>query len=314
LVDDLREKDGSKKGKTLHWTKGVHLVIDQSKFPLHQSIYFDTPDKRMVFAIPRDGKTYIGTTDTDYKEDLMHPRATHEDQKYLIAAANHMFPSLQLTDKDIESSWAGVRPLIHEEGKAPSEISRHDEIFHSKSGLITIAGGKLTGYRKMAERVVDIVAKNLNITKQSNTKHITLSGGDVGGSKNLASYLKKKKQQGVSIGLDTQEAERLARLYGSNVDEVFAIITDHQAEISESNLPPAVYASLVYGLEKEMVQNPVDFFARRTGAMFFHIDWVKRWKEPVLEYMKKYFSWNDEQTAHFKALLEKEIKYATTAV
>ncbi|MCH5583805.1 glycerol-3-phosphate dehydrogenase/oxidase [Shimazuella sp. AN120528] len=312
-VDDLREKDGSKQGKTLHWTKGVHLVMDQSRFPLHQSIYFDTPDKRMVFAIPRDGKTYIGTTDTDYHADLVHPRTTHEDQQYLIAAANHMFPSLQLTEDDIESSWAGVRPLIHEEGKAPSEISRHDEIFHSKSGLITIAGGKLTGYRKMAERVVDMVAKNLGVNKPSETKHIILSGGDVGGSKNLSSFLKEKKQQGIAIGLEADEAERLAKLYGSNVDEIYAIITEQHQEAAKNNLPPAVYASLVYGLEKEMVLNPVDFFARRTGAMFFHIDWVKKWKEPVLEYMRNYFAWNEAQTARFRELLEKEIKYATSA-
>lgn len=313
-VDDLREKDGSKQGKTLHWTKGVHLVIDQSKFPLHQSIYFDTPDKRMVFAIPRDGKTYIGTTDTDYHADLIHPRTTHEDLQYLIAAANHMFPSLNLTETDIESSWAGVRPLIHEEGKSPSEISRHDEIFHSKSGLLTIAGGKLTGYRKMAERVVDIVAKNLGIEPQSKTKHIILSGGNVGGSNNLASYLAEKTRHGISIGLEADEAERLAKLYGSNVDEVFKIITDHQMQISASNLSPAVYASLLYGLEKEMVINPVDFFARRTGALFFHIDWVKKWKTPVMKYMQNYFAWNEEQTAYFKELLEEEIKYATTVI
>lgn len=313
-VDDLREKDGSKQGKTLHWTKGVHLVIDQSRFPLQQAIYFDTPDKRMVFAIPRDGKTYIGTTDTDYKEDLIHPRTTEEDQNYLIAAANHMFPSLKLTADDIESSWAGIRPLIHEEGKAPSEISRHDEIFHSKSGLITIAGGKLTGYRKMAERVVDIVAKNLGVTTPSKTRHIVLSGGDVGGSKNLASYLEEKKQQGIAIGLEALDAQRLASLYGSNVDELYKIITDHREEISNSGLSPAVFASLRYGLEKEMVLNPVDFFARRTSAMFFHIDWVKQWKEPVLTYMKNYFQWNEKQTAYFKKLLEEEMEYATTAV
>jgi glycerol-3-phosphate dehydrogenase len=267
----------------------------------------------MVFAIPRDGKTYIGTTDTNYHDDLIHPRTTRDDLEYLIAAANHMFPTLKLTETDVESSWAGVRPLIHEEGKAPSEISRHDEIFHSKSGLITIAGGKLTGYRKMAERVVDIAAKNLGITTPSKTKHIVLSGGNVGGSKNLASYLAEKTKQGISLGLEKNEAAQLAKLYGSNVDEAFAFLTD-QTEITKSNLSPAVYASLLYGLEKEMVLNPVDFFSRRTGAMFFHIDWVKKWKTPVLEYMKHYFAWSEEQTAYFKELLEKEIQYATTVV
>lgn len=314
-VDELREKDGSKQGKTLHWTKGVHLVIDQSRFPLQQAIYFDTPDKRMVFAIPREGKTYIGTTDTDYRDDLIHPRTTHEDQQYLLTAANHMFPSLKLTEADVESSWAGIRPLIHEAGKAPSEISRHDEIFHSPSGLITIAGGKLTGYRKMAERVVDLVAKQIKGADYptSQTKNMTLSGGNVGGSKNLATYLVRKTQHGMEIGLTKQEAERLARLYGSNVGEVFGIIKNRQAEAEQARLAPAVFASLIYGIEHEMVLTPVDFFARRTGAMFFHIDWVLQWKEPVFSYMKKSFQWDEQQSAHFYQLLEKEITYATKA-
>ena len=76
-----------------------------------------------------------------------------------------MFPSLEISMKDIESSWAGVRPLILQEGKDPSEISRKDEIWESASGLVTIAGGKLTGYRKMAETVVDLLAKRIRTRK-----------------------------------------------------------------------------------------------------------------------------------------------------
>lgn len=150
-VDSLRELDRSKQGKTLRLTKGIHLVFDGRRFPLQQAIYFDTPDKRMVFAIPRDGKTYVGTTDTDYVGDIAHPRMSEEDRRYLLSCVNEMFPELKLDASDVESSWAGLRPLIYEEGKSPSEVSRRDEIFRSPSGLITIAGGKLTGYRKMAE-------------------------------------------------------------------------------------------------------------------------------------------------------------------
>lgn len=127
-VDQLREKDHSKNGKHLQHTKGIHLVFDQSVFPLKQAVYFDTPDGRMVFAIPREGKTYVGTTDTVYKEALEHPRMTTEDRDYVIKSINYMFPELNITANDIESSWAGLRPLIHEEGKDPSEISRKDEI------------------------------------------------------------------------------------------------------------------------------------------------------------------------------------------
>ena len=160
-VDELREMDRSRKGKTLRLTKGIHLVFDQSRFPLKQAVYFDTPDGRMVFAIPRDGKTYVGTTDTDYTGDTAHPVMTSADRDYVLAATNGMFPGVKLTAEDVESSWAGLRPLIYQEGKSPSEVSRKDEIFRSESGMLTIAGGKLTGYRKMAEMVTDMIAGQL---------------------------------------------------------------------------------------------------------------------------------------------------------
>ncbi|WJH35645.1 glycerol-3-phosphate dehydrogenase/oxidase [Paenibacillus sp. CC-CFT747] len=110
-VDELRELDRSREGKRIHLTKGVHLVVDGGRFPLRQAVYFDTPDKRMVFAIPREGKTYIGTTDTNYTGDIENPRMTAADRDYLLEAANGMFPSLELAPDDVESSWAGLRPL-----------------------------------------------------------------------------------------------------------------------------------------------------------------------------------------------------------
>jgi len=155
-VDELREVDHSKKGKRLHLTKGVHIVLPRGKLPVQQAIYFDVGDGRMIFAIPRDRTTYVGTTDTNYDGSKEHVVATKTDVEYLIDACNKTFQA-QLAVGDIESSWAGLRPLIHEEGKSASELSRKDEIFESQSGLISIAGGKLTGYRKMSERVVDLV-------------------------------------------------------------------------------------------------------------------------------------------------------------
>lgn len=137
------KKDGSENGKHLRLTKGVHIVIDQAVFPLHQAVYFDTPDKRMVFAIPRDGKAYVGTTDTFYNTDPIRPDVTAEDRAYLLDAIRFMFPSVKVEESDIESSWSGVRPLIYEDGKDPSEISRKDEIWEAESGLLTIAGGEI---------------------------------------------------------------------------------------------------------------------------------------------------------------------------
>ena len=183
-VDILRLKQQSEESlkKRLHLTKGVHLVVKRDKFPITQSVYFDETIKgRMIFAIPRAGITYFGTTDTNYSGSLDDIKVEEDDIDYLLAAVNGMFPDVQLKKEDIKSSWAGLRPLIHQEGKSPSELSRKDEIFVSEEGLISIAGGKLTGYRKMAERVVDKVMqklkdkKLLKIFTKSSTKNLKLN-------------------------------------------------------------------------------------------------------------------------------------------
>lgn len=308
-VDTLRELDHSKKGKTLQLTKGIHLVIDQKRFPLRQAIYFDTPDKRMVFAIPRDGKTYVGTTDTVYKADISHPRMTVADRQYVMDAINYMFPEVKIKAEDIESSWAGVRPLIYEEGKDPSEISRKDEIWQSVSGLITIAGGKLTGYRKMAETVVDKVAAQLQAEGHSafpacSTKQMPISGGQVGGSEHFKAFISRKTEEGVSRGVPRELSASWASRYGSNVDRLFALVDSGGAESSSGSLPLEVLTPLRYALEEEMVAKPADFFIRRTGALFFHIDWVQKWKAPVMDYMAEVLSWTPERRSQYAKELE----------
>lgn len=87
----------------------------------------------MMFAIPRDEKVYVGTTDTNYNGSMHEPGVTREDVDYIIGAVMARFPDHKVTKDDIESSWSGLRPLIHEEGKDPSDISRKDEIFVSSS-------------------------------------------------------------------------------------------------------------------------------------------------------------------------------------
>lgn len=297
-VDELREKDHSKSGKHLQHTKGVHLVFDQSVFPLKQAVYFDTPDGRMVFAIPREGKTYVGTTDTVYKQKLEHPRMTVQDRDYVVSSINYMFPELNITADDIESSWAGLRPLIHEEGKDPSEISRKDEIWTSQSGLITIAGGKLTGYRKMAEHIVDLVRDRLKEEGGQDfggckTKTMPISGGHVGGSKNFESFVEAKTKDGLKIGLSQETAKQLAIRYGSNVENVFSRIEGLKDEAEKLQIPVHILAEAAYSIEEEMAATPADFFVRRTGRLFFDIKWVQTYKTAVIDYMSDRFQWND---------------------
>ncbi|HGH7182435.1 TPA: aerobic glycerol-3-phosphate dehydrogenase [Bacillus luti] len=318
-VDTLREKDNSKKGKVLQLSKGVHLVIDQKRFPLGQAIYFDTPDKRMVFAIPRGGKTYVGTTDTFYDKDAAVPHMTTEDRTYIINAINYMFPSVKITEKDVESSWAGVRPLIYEEGKNASEISRKDEIWTSESGLITIAGGKLTGYRKMAEMVVDYVTNLLqkeghSAYPKSDTKHMPISGGHVSGSHGFPAFVAKKAGEGTKYGLTTAQAEEFAKFYGSNVDVLFDLAKKHKDEAKEYNMPLDVLIPLVYAMDYEMTAKPVDFFVRRRGAVFFNIHWVYEWKEAVINYMAAKLGWSKEEQMKYTAELEKALTDAVIPI
>lgn len=153
-VDTIRTLDFNRKiAPKMHPTKGVHLVVDAAKLPVPQPTYFDTGknDGRMIFALPRENKTYFGTTDTDYSGDMTRPSVTQEDVDYLLDVINFRYPEAHLTINDIESSWAGLRPLIGDDSTdAPSSVSRGNSFEQEEDGLITLAGGKLTDYRMMA--------------------------------------------------------------------------------------------------------------------------------------------------------------------
>jgi glycerol-3-phosphate dehydrogenase len=314
-VDTLRESDSSRTRKRLQLTKGIHLVFDQRRFPLKQAIYFDTPDGRMVFAIPREGKTYVGTTDTVYQGSLEHPRMDRSDRQYILDAIRYMFPSLRLTPEDMESSWAGLRPLIYEEGKKASEISRRDEIWQSFSGLITIAGGKLTGYRKMAETVVDLAAKLLRreygaVFPPCRTRRLPISGGNVGGPDGFDDFVELKAREGIHAGFTVSESEGLVRRYGSNIDRIYELARLHGEKAARYRLSRCDYARLIYSMEEELCAKPVDFFIRRTGAIYFSIAWVHEVKSAVLHCMADYLGWQQEQKLAYAKELEERLREA----
>lgn len=239
-------------------TKGVHLVVDSGKIKVSQPVYFDTGlgDGRMVFVLPRENKTYFGTTDTDYTGDLEHPKVTQEDVDYLLGIVNNRFPEANITVADIESSWAGLRPLIagnsasdynggnngtisdesfdnliatvesylskEKHVKMLSLLSASLKVAHLRNiwihlqflvGLawswwqwpLTLAGGKITDYRKMAEgameRVVDILKAEFDRSfKLINSKTYPVSGGELNPA-NVDSEIEAFAQLGVSRGL-----------------------------------------------------------------------------------------------------------------
>ncbi|NNE78217.1 MAG: glycerol-3-phosphate dehydrogenase/oxidase [Pricia sp.] len=309
-VDELRSTNNSKKGKQLHLTKGVHLVFPREKLPIKQSVYFDVPDGRMMFAIPRGKITYVGTTDTNFNKDKDNVRIDLADAIYLISAVNNMFPKINLEMEDIISSWAGLRPLIHEEGKSASELSRKDEIFTSDTGLISIAGGKLTGYRKMAERVVDRIAKKMEEEddtklKECYTEKISLCGNDdFKKFKHVEKYIAEVYQHIKGDNFTHHDAWFLVTTYGKQTErilETYASLKDTDKYVRMAK------AELRFCIDYEMVQNPMDFFIRRTGRLYFDIDSVRTLMEPILEEFKAIYKVDDAQLLAWRETLQFEL-------
>jgi glycerol-3-phosphate dehydrogenase len=275
-VDDVRKLDAQPKGKRLHLTQGIHLVFDAVKFPLNQSIYFDTKDGRMIFAIPREGKIYLGTTDTNFKESPDETRIRKEDAEYLIAAFNQRFTGAELHLSDIESGWAGIRPLIHEEGKGPSELSRKDEIFESESGLLSIAGGKLTGYRVMAEKIVNRVQKRLEKSggykfSTCKTKKIYLVGGQFKNNREILEFGGVQLGEAKQIGATAAQIQELVERYGRETEKIVELgYLIWPLEREKSTVLKK--AELLYCMEEEMAMLPADFWIRRTGGLYFRFE------------------------------------------
>lgn len=278
-VDKISLLDKESSDSNLHLTKGIHIIFNKDKFPLNNSVYFDAFDGRLLFAIPRADVVYVGTTDTTYDTDLDDVRCSEEDVNYIIKAVKNFFNLPELTAKDITSTWAGLRPLIKQKGKGPTEISRKDEVFFSDSGLVTIAGGKLTGYRKMAERVIDTInEKSKNKFKGCCTEDYKIHHNSFS---DYASYLNCITKYEKQFPEQRREVSRLVTTYGK---DAFIILS------AAGTMDDLIRAELDYCLEHESIYHPLDFLNRRTGWLYFDIASVKKHAATVIEYLANYLS------------------------
>ncbi|WP_313511152.1 type 1 glycerol-3-phosphate oxidase [Enterococcus sp.] len=327
-------------------TKGVHLVVDREKLKVPQPTYFDTGknDGRMVFVVPRENKTYFGTTDTDYTGDFAHPTVTQEDVDYLLGIVNERFPEAAVTIDDIEASWAGLRPLITANGGSdynggskseltdesfdqivesvklyladdrqkpqvekavkdaekrieankvdPSQVSRGSSLERSQDGLLTLAGGKITDYRLMAEGAVKRIHTLLK--EQGGTFDLVdstkypVSGGEIDAA-NVEEELARLASEAEAAGFDEAAATYLANLYGSNLPKVLTYKTTFEG------LDEKESTALNYALHEELVLTPVDYLLRRTNHILFMRDTLDEVKAGVVAAMTDYFGWDEAQ-------------------
>lgn len=311
--DEIRNLQKVVEEERMYPTKGVHLVVDGEKLPVNRTVYTDTglEDERMIFIIPRGNKTYFGTTDTPYDGDLIEPPITTEDVDYLLEAVNTRFPKSNLTMDDIETGWSGLRPLILEEGETdPSMISRGHDVFVSETGLVTIAGGKLTDYRLMAEDTFMTIEDELKMKTgttypEGATENIPLSGGDLPEGLTMEDYIQENVNIGIEIGLTEEQSKKMIRWYGTNSEIVFSL----KDEIKGEELPLNLELALLYALEYESVITPVDFFLRRTDILLFSTEDLEHWKDIVVDYMADYLNWPAEEKEKQLKQLEETISH-----
>jgi len=289
-VDQLRERAQALSGRRVQLTKGIHLVVDHARLPLRHVVVMNARDKRPVFAVPRDGITYLGTTDTHYSAPTLHPEVTADDADYLLEAANNTFAGAPLGRGDVLATWAGLRPLLQEPGKAPSDISRKDEVMVDEaSGLVTIAGGKLTAYRRMAERVVDLVYERLGKTPPPcSTGDRPLAGGEASAD---------VTRLGAAFpALSGTALARIVRHHGAGCGELIARVERApRAAEPVAGLPGVPRAEIEHALEAEMALTLEDLLARRTRVLLFAHDQGLGGVEAVAGMAAERLGWSAER-------------------
>jgi glycerol-3-phosphate dehydrogenase len=265
-VDDVCRLAGDPSGPKLQPTKGVHLIAPGRGLPA-AFLLLHPEDGRVFFVIPWLGKTLLGTTDTFAKESPDSLTVTPEDTRYLLTGFNHYFdPSLR--PEDIRGSFAGLRPLLRSGRGTPSARSREFRMFTGPSGLLSVAGGKYTTYRKMAEVITTKVLRCLGRCAWCRTEHYLLDGTPREAWADFAPAAATRLEK--RYHLEPQAARHLVQRYGRRADAVAGYL-ESAPELAGPLAAgePDIRAELAYQRDHEMAVYPEDHLLRRTRLGLF---------------------------------------------
>jgi glycerol-3-phosphate dehydrogenase len=314
-MDRLRQNDDPGANKTVRPAKGVHILIDRDRIPTKTALLFESAanDGRSLFFIPWYEGTIVGTTDTDFQGDIDSPHASAEDIEYILAAIDRVFPEAHITTDDILSSYAGLRPLIDEGKKSTKDISREHRTFESGSGLISIAGGKLTTYRRMAREVVNLVISRLKTggwikdARPSGTERIMLSGLEP--DQSLDELISVTLAHGETLGLDATVCEHLVADYGANAEDIIEIVKERPT-LSARLLPnlPFIQAEVIYATRAEQAARIDDFLVRRTRIALLTHDQGRSCAATVARLMSGELNWDERE------IETEEARYQNSAI
>ncbi len=306
-TDEVRSLDEGADPEALRPAKGVHITVPRSLVRNDVAVVVPAPgDKRSVFVVPWGDLTYIGTTDTDHDGSLDDPRCTPDDIAYLLRAVNASCTT-RITEADITGTWAGLRPLVREAGnERTADLSRQHRVTMSESGLVTITGGKLTTYRKMADDAVDQVVRLLGDrgrrrVGRCRTKRLRLLGAerhddvvdDFTGHANL----------------DRDSLEHLASRYGGEARVLVAMV-DRDPTLAERLIGslPYLRVEAVYAARYEMALSVDDVLSRRTRARLLARDASADVADDVAALVADDLGWDDEERRRQSVAYRTEIE------
>lgn len=288
FVDEIMKMDDPKARKRVRPSQGVHLVVDSKFFEGDSALMIPkTMDGRVLFGVPWHGKVVLGTTDTPLDSHSIEPKALEEEVDFILDQAGQ-YLDMKPTRKDVLSVYAGLRPLAaptKSDSTKTKEISRSHKIYRSKSGLLTITGGKWTTYRQMAEEMVDLAIKEGSLEpRKCVTKEMRLRGYLKDVDRNNWNYVYGTDVKGVQ-GIEGENPE-----YSKLLDPNYTFTQAH----------------VIWAAREEMAQTVEDVLARRVRTLFLDARAAKKMAPKVAELLAKELGkteeWQQEQVKEFNEL------------
>jgi len=269
-VDRVRRLDAPTATTLIRPSKGAHAIVRRDRLGLRDAVTLTSPlDGRVMFLLPWNDLAYIGTTETESDVSLDDVRATGADVTYLLRSANAIFPQARLAPNDVIATWAGLRPLLApDKDVSAGRVPREHRIVASPSGLITIAGGKLTTYRVMGRDVVDLVARRLKrldgraVPPRAATDLVPLPGGEIAALDVMIQSVRMKE-------LPPATARHLVASYGTESAAILNLVAKNKV-LGGPLVPgrPEIRAEVVYAVEREMALRLTDVLIRRLHLFY----------------------------------------------
>ncbi len=294
-AEQVLEDAGMPVEKPLQPSKGIHLLLSADRLPIEGATFLKSRSGRRGLAMRRLDYVYVGTSDTEYDGPLDTPRATRAEVAELLAMVQDCFPDRGLRIEDVLATWAGIRPLIEEEGKTTRDTSREDEVWSGPDGLINIAGGKLTTYRRMAERAIDEIRDVLGPSPRNENRTATLAlpGSPAG---DVASFESGAEERLRAAGLNDATVTRICWLYGRQIDDLLALAADDSGWLEPLGPGvPAVRGEVKLAVEREMASTLVDFMDRRSALLLFSPDFGLAGAREAAAIMGLLLGWDEER-------------------